>query len=723
MFGGRQLLQGSYTGDWTVGYYADDSLLEIELNLSSSNEAVLNIPRPEFKDNKGKTVEAEIVITRELYNTIIGPTFQQTIEICHNTLRSNNIKSSDLDRVLLVGGPTQYPYFRQQIEEQLKIPIDYSLNPMTAVATGAALFGASREIPYEVKPEIIEIVSKVPTDCNVTINCTNNTQQTVEILTGIIALPNNDLNTIESVSIYRSDKGWESGNLQVDPTDGSFFAEIHLRENSPNIFNIKVNGKGGSNFAVNPSEFQIIHGGAVGGMVAPYSLNVTEEGNKCSKVIKKDTELPVAQMKMFYTTREIKKDDKSDEAILYIEITEGESANPNENIHIGKLNIPNKDLRRTLPINTEVEITIEQSSDRRLTASCYIPFTKQSFDAEIQIKREETEIKSIEDSYETFISNYESAENYLSLYGNEKWQSWFNDLTIETDMLKLKSLMSDEFAEIKDSDNLHDNDILNSIKTLITESKYKLEVFNKEFAPYVLTKKIQKLKEGLSKNDTIIGEKIKQWEERINSYNSFEIPNELVEDIDSQLTQYDKLVMGFSFLYKLDLFTGTRMNSYVNFLNEIAAELRTAALKYNSYDLLAQFNSQTDEWNRKIKTVYYNPIQVHVDRLPHQLHPFLDRLDDEELYPVNDYDKIVKILNPHNSVYDFNIIEKIAKLGRAKKDVLKKAIAFAKAYKEGYVDVIDEKFDDFAGCYYVDPNVQPKGSFDGGSGSGPVIRS
>ncbi len=37
VFGGKQLLQGSYTGDWTVGYYADDSLLEIELNLSTAN--------------------------------------------------------------------------------------------------------------------------------------------------------------------------------------------------------------------------------------------------------------------------------------------------------------------------------------------------------------------------------------------------------------------------------------------------------------------------------------------------------------------------------------------------------------------------------------------------------------------------------------------------------------------------------------------------------------
>lgn len=37
VFGGQQLLQGSYTGDWTVGYYADDTLIELELNLSTNN--------------------------------------------------------------------------------------------------------------------------------------------------------------------------------------------------------------------------------------------------------------------------------------------------------------------------------------------------------------------------------------------------------------------------------------------------------------------------------------------------------------------------------------------------------------------------------------------------------------------------------------------------------------------------------------------------------------
>ncbi|MFP4370326.1 MAG: flagellin [Bacteroidota bacterium] len=37
VFGGKQLLQGAFTGDWTIGYYADETLLEVEINLSKDN--------------------------------------------------------------------------------------------------------------------------------------------------------------------------------------------------------------------------------------------------------------------------------------------------------------------------------------------------------------------------------------------------------------------------------------------------------------------------------------------------------------------------------------------------------------------------------------------------------------------------------------------------------------------------------------------------------------
>lgn len=37
VFGGRQLLWGNYSGDWTIGYYADETLLEIDIDLTTGN--------------------------------------------------------------------------------------------------------------------------------------------------------------------------------------------------------------------------------------------------------------------------------------------------------------------------------------------------------------------------------------------------------------------------------------------------------------------------------------------------------------------------------------------------------------------------------------------------------------------------------------------------------------------------------------------------------------
>jgi flagellin len=37
VFGGQQLIQGGFSGDWTIGYYADNSLLTIGVDLSTGN--------------------------------------------------------------------------------------------------------------------------------------------------------------------------------------------------------------------------------------------------------------------------------------------------------------------------------------------------------------------------------------------------------------------------------------------------------------------------------------------------------------------------------------------------------------------------------------------------------------------------------------------------------------------------------------------------------------
>lgn len=50
VFGGRQLLWGNYSGDWTVGYYADNKLLQFEIDLTTGN-ADFNVASNNFNLN------------------------------------------------------------------------------------------------------------------------------------------------------------------------------------------------------------------------------------------------------------------------------------------------------------------------------------------------------------------------------------------------------------------------------------------------------------------------------------------------------------------------------------------------------------------------------------------------------------------------------------------------------------------------------------------------
>ncbi len=56
VFGGKQLLQGGYSGEWTIGYYADDTLLTIavDLNLKNADFNILGSASNDFNLNATK---------------------------------------------------------------------------------------------------------------------------------------------------------------------------------------------------------------------------------------------------------------------------------------------------------------------------------------------------------------------------------------------------------------------------------------------------------------------------------------------------------------------------------------------------------------------------------------------------------------------------------------------------------------------------------------------
>lgn len=80
---------------------------------------------------------------RETYDELIAEKVNESILSARDTLNKASLSPHDLERIVFVGGPTNYKPLRDKVSFELGIPGNTDVNPMTAVAEGACLFAES----------------------------------------------------------------------------------------------------------------------------------------------------------------------------------------------------------------------------------------------------------------------------------------------------------------------------------------------------------------------------------------------------------------------------------------------------------------------------------------------------------------------------------------------------------------------------------------------------
>ena len=95
------------------------------------------------QDDNGEDIDLEITITKDQLIDAIGEQYQKAVNICKNLLERNGLTGKDLSSLILVGGPTYSPIIRDMLKEEVTQNVDTSINPMTAVARGAALYAST----------------------------------------------------------------------------------------------------------------------------------------------------------------------------------------------------------------------------------------------------------------------------------------------------------------------------------------------------------------------------------------------------------------------------------------------------------------------------------------------------------------------------------------------------------------------------------------------------
>lgn len=116
-----------------------------KIDLSQKDQTVVSLPETELgvRDQAGEEIYIDITIDRKRYDALIAPKVEESIQSARETLEKAGLSPHDVERVVFVGGPTHYKPLRDKVAFELGVAPSTDVNPMTAVAEGAAVFAES----------------------------------------------------------------------------------------------------------------------------------------------------------------------------------------------------------------------------------------------------------------------------------------------------------------------------------------------------------------------------------------------------------------------------------------------------------------------------------------------------------------------------------------------------------------------------------------------------
>lgn len=303
----------------------------------------------------------ECSLSREQLHAIEEEIIARAVAICRELLARHQFESQHIDRLLLVGGPTLSPYLRERLAEELRIPLDTSLDPMTAVAQGAAAYARSRLWGGGGKPKSGAV--------SVTLEYDPLTRDKAPLVTGRLSVAPA---TGWQIEVERTDSNgqrlWSSDKQKVND-EGAFSLRLPL-EPGENHLRLSVFNPQGQMVPVAGGEFvitvvDILHESPP----LPRGIGVITNTGEVDWLFEVGEQVAgrITRTHKHVTTKPLSRGEGGE--VLSIPLVEGKEREGYLNRHIGTLEIRAQDAPRDLPPGSRVDITIElQSASREYRA-------------------------------------------------------------------------------------------------------------------------------------------------------------------------------------------------------------------------------------------------------------------------------------------------------------------------------------------------------------------
>jgi len=374
------------------------------------------------EDDEGTPLELDLVITQRQLEGVVAPTFQKAVDITKQLVDRNNLKGK-LDTLILVGGPTYSPVLRKMLKEQVTSNVDTSIDPMTAVAKGAALYASGIDSEASEKVEAGTIALDVQYN--------SSSVDTTEFVTVKILKDDckGDIPDKIFIELYRNDRGWRSGKVEINEIGDVI--ECQLIEGKSNSFEIKAYDEKGASIPCYPTELNIIQGTVVGSAILPRNIGIEVHNTALDKDVfaplkglEKNKQLPTVGVRNgLKTAKKLRPGMSEDRLVIPIYIGENNSEGTSAiyNDHVFDVVITGDDIPSLIPENSDLDITIKVDRSQLMKMDVYFPFIGESIERDVELTpRSSVEIeKELRERYSEAIDKHSRLQRMQSISQKE----------------------------------------------------------------------------------------------------------------------------------------------------------------------------------------------------------------------------------------------------------------------------------------------------------------
>ena len=388
-----------------------------KIELSAKETSIISLTENEANclDKNEKEIYIDISLTRKELDDLISDLVNETITVTRDVLSKSGVTSNEIEKVVFIGGPTNYKPLRDKVSFELAIKnTDFNNNPMTAVAEGASIFSESIDWSTE-NHNRKESLGEVKTDYDVSFKYTTRTSES----SAKIGFSGKDINGL-SLEITSMDTGWTSGKTEL--VNGKIL-EIPLQNNGENIFEIIISDAKGNLISLNNNKITITKTLATIGAI-PASQSISVEvldklggTHVLDSLIKEGESLPKKGIKIFKSGQTLKSGSSHS---INFKLWEGAIPNPiTDNRFIGLIKITGNDFDSgIIPTGAEIECLYEMSDSGNIRIELSVPcigaiFRNRNFYSRTEGQTDLTDIDKIIDDGQRLINRIEDIEKRL----------------------------------------------------------------------------------------------------------------------------------------------------------------------------------------------------------------------------------------------------------------------------------------------------------------------